>query len=299
MPSETTPLIQRVPVGEQRQRYPYQWLRRACTILLVLALIIVPLIFFLVPGAIPGKHNRVSSFGLSPPGQWPKPFGLEYKELQKVLANTPEAEQAREWSKYYTAGPHLMGKNKSQAEWTRDRWYDFGVIDSQVVSYEVLANYPKDHRLALLDTSKDQAKIKFEASLEEDVLDEDHTSGLKDRVPTFHGYSATGNVTARYVYANYGSIKDFEDLEKLGVELEGLIALVRYGGIFRGLKVERAQQLGMIGVVMYSDPGDDPIQDHDAKGQYPNGPARNPSSVQRGSVQFLSEFFGVQTRTIH
>lgn len=152
------------------------------------------------------------------------------------------------------------------------------------MAYDVYINYPLDHRLALL---KD-GKVHFEATLEEDVLEEDPTTSLPDRVPTFHGYSASGNVTAQYVYVNYGTYQDFEDLREAGVELEGKIALVKYGGIFRGLKVKRAQELGMIGAVIYSDPGDDgEVTEANGYKPYPEGPARNPSSVQRGSVQYL------------
>lgn len=43
---------------------------------------------------------------------------------------------------------------------------------------------------------------------------------------------------------------DFNRLIELGVELEGKIALAKYGGPFRGLKVKNAQDHGMIGVSM-------------------------------------------------
>jgi N-acetylated-alpha-linked acidic dipeptidase len=133
-------------------------------------------------------------------------------------------------------------------------------------------------------------KVKYEARLEEDVLDGDESSQLADRVPTFHGYSASGNVTAPYVFVNYGTYKDFEQLQAANISLEGKIALAKYGGVFRGLKVKRAQELGMVGVAMYTDPGDDgEVTKKNGFATYPNGPAREPSSVQRGSVQFLSE----------
>lgn len=43
----------------------------------------------------------------------------------------------------------------------------------------------------------------------------------------------------------------------MGVDLKGKIALARYGGLFRGLKVKNAQDHGMIGAVIFTDPGDD------------------------------------------
>lgn len=161
------------------------------------------------------------------------------------------------------------------------------------MAYDTYINYPVDHRLALLEEPKAEGsgdyEVAFEATLEEAILDEDSTSGLENRVPTFHGYSASGNVTAQFVYVNYGTYQDFEDLVKANITLEGKIALVRYGGIFRGLKVKRAQELGMIGTVIFTDPGDDgQMTEENGYKAYPDGPARHPSSVQRGSVQFLS-----------
>ena len=230
-----------------------------------------------------------------------------------MLLETPRPDKAREWQQYYTAGPHLAGKNLSQAEWTRDKWVEFGV-ESGIVDYDTYINYPLGHRLALLEKGsegnlavaegdearsvekrKDNGKqkggyrVKYECSMEEDVLLEDPTTGLDNRVPTFHGYSASGNVTAQYVYVNFGTYKDFEELQQANVRLKGNIAIAKYGGIFRGLKIKRAQELGMVGVVLYTDPQEDgDVTEENGYKTYPNGPARNPSSVQRGSSQFLS-----------
>jgi N-acetylated-alpha-linked acidic dipeptidase len=45
----------------------------------------------------------------------------------------------------------------------------------------------------------------------------------------------------------------------------------------------------MVGVLIYSDPGDDgDVTEEKGEAVYPDGPARQPSSVQRGSVEFLS-----------
>ncbi len=299
MASERTPLIQTVVVTPQRQRYPHSTLRRFCTLALASSLIAV-LVCFLVPFAIIPRHHGSTSSYLPwahpyPSKSWPESEGISYKELQDILLTTPEESKAREWSKYYTSGPHLAGKNLSQALWTREKWEEFGV-KSSVVAYDVYINYPVDHRLALLKSeggkrhaAKADYIVEYECSLEEDVLEEDPTTGLADRIPTFHGYSASGNVTAPYVYVNFGTFQDFQDLVAANVSLEGNIALAKYGGIFRGLKVKRAQELGMVGVVMYSDPQEDgEMTEENGYKTYPDGPARNPSSVQRGSTQYIS-----------
>ncbi|EAL88086.2 hypothetical protein KXW98_007567 [Aspergillus fumigatus] len=291
-PSETTPLLV-VNVAPQRYRYPHHALRRACSFSLILILFI-GLILFLIPFPIlPREHGSLWSYlpGASPfpYPSWPNSPGLTYEQLQAVLQSTPSAAKAREWSSYYTAGPHLAGKNLSQALWTREKWQDFGVMDTEIVAYDVYLNYPVDHRLALLKKDGDKTDVTFEASLEEDVLKEDHTSGLPDRVPTFHGYSASGNVTAPFVYVNFGTYDDYQDLVDANVSLAGKIAIAKYGRIFRGLKVKRAQELGMVGVILYDDPQEDgDITEDNGYKPYPEGPARNPSAVQRGSAQFLS-----------
>lgn len=281
--SERTPLIQHVQTTTPRPRYPHSILRRFCTIALGSCLF-VAIFLFLVPQRF--FHHR-HSFKF--PQDFPSnPHGISPEELQKIFLETPKEDNLREYSKYHTSGPHLAGKNLSQAIWTRDKWMEFGIDNSYIVSYETYINYPLGHRLGLYKGDK----LDFEASLTEDVLEEDPTSGLDDRVPTFHGYSASGNVTGSFVYVNFGTYADFEDLVAANVSLAGKIAVAKYGGVFRGLKVKRAQELGMIGCVLYTDPQEDGnITEENGYEMYPDGPARNPSAVQRGSVQFLSKLF--------
>ncbi|KAI1748357.1 hypothetical protein F4782DRAFT_542883 [Xylaria castorea] len=288
MASERTPLITTVAVGTPRRRYPHQTLRRFCSIALGSSLVVL-LITFLVTAVYAPPYGHSHPW----PGHGSK--HLSYEKLQALLLDTPSAEKASEWSKYYTSGPHLAGQNLSQAEWTRDRWEEWGV-KSDIVAYDTYLNYPLDRRLALLEKKTastgqkyDSWKVAFEATLTEDILEEDPTTQLDNSIPTFHGYSASGNVTGSFVYVNYGTFWDFEDLIRANVSLEGKIAIARYGGIFRGLKLKRAEELGMIGCILYSDPGDDgEMTEEKGHKPYPEGPARNPSSVQRGSVEYLS-----------
>lgn len=193
---------------------------------------------------------------------------------------------------------HLAGKNQTQLTYTRDLW-EWSGIKTEIEEYEVLLNYPLSHRLALFNNES----LDYEAELREDVIPDDATSANPDEVPTFHGYSANGNVTGELVYANFGSIDDFRLLEKMGVNVSGKVVFMRYGTIFRGLQVKAAQgtpfdirkranetEYGAIGAILYSDPHED--RDLANATQYPNGPGRHPSAVQRGTVSFLSKLPG-------
>lgn len=98
------------------------------------------------------------------------------------------------------------------------------------------------------------------------------------------------------VYVKYGRKEDFEELVHAGVDLTGTIAIVRYGALFRGLKIKAAQEAGCVGVLMYNDPLDDGyVTAKDGFKEWPYGPARNSNSVQRGSVQFISKYPGDPT----
>ncbi|RPA77894.1 putative vacuolar protein sorting-associated protein [Ascobolus immersus RN42] len=219
-------------------------------------------------------------------------------DLYTTLNKEPRESYIQAFTRYYASGPHLAGKNYSQAVWTQQKLQEYGV-DAEIVSYDVYLNYPIRTRLALLRKDSQTTnghKVVYEAQLQEDVLEEDPTTGHPDRIPSFHGYSASGNVTGQLVFANYGRVEDYRFLTEQGISLKDKIVIVKYGKVFRGLKVEKAQELGAIGVVMYSDPGDD-ANTTEAKGvkPYPHGPARQPSSVQKGSVEFLSTGVGDPT----
>ncbi|KAJ2906419.1 hypothetical protein MKZ38_001779 [Zalerion maritima] len=285
---ERTPLITTVRLRPVRRRYPHNVCRRFCTIALS-SVLIATIISFVFTSFFDADYR----YGPDHPWLSSLRGNVTEAELREMLIGIPSSKKAAQWSKHYTSGPHLAGTNRSLAEWTADKWEEFG-IKSDIVAYDVYLNYPIDHRLALLkgsggDSSITNWEVSYEAALAEDILEDDPTSGLEDRIPTFHGYSANGNVTAPYVYVNYGTYQDFHDLVDANITLEGKIAVARYGLIFRGLKIKRAQELGMVGVVIFTDPGDDgEVTAEHGYEAYPDGPARQPSSVQRGSAQFLS-----------
>ena len=201
------------------------------------------------------------------------------REAQIARAIRPDT--LRRHLRILTAAPHVAGTpaDRATAEYVRDRLaaYDW---DARIEEVPVYLNYPVRSRLELVEPARETL-----ATRERGVpWDKDAYSGAA--FDAFHGYSATGEVTAPVVYANYGDVDDLKKLAALGVDVRGKIALVRYGKIFRGLKVRNAERAGAAGVIIYSDPADDGYAKADP---YPRGPARPEDAIQRGSVQFLSE----------
>jgi len=115
-------------------------------------------------------------------------------------------------------------------------------------------------------------------------------------IPPFHGYSKNGTGQGEVVYANFARKEDFEDLVSKGVDFNGKVVVARYGAIFRGLKIKFAQEHGASAVLLFDDPSvDGVVTVANGYKPYPDGPARNPTAVQRGSVQFLSMYPGDPT----
>lgn len=55
-------------------------------------------------------------------------------ENESILANSFETTDIDTWSYYYTHGLHVAGTNETIAQWTADRWNEFG-FTSSLVSY--------------------------------------------------------------------------------------------------------------------------------------------------------------------
>ncbi|CAN5739156.1 transferrin receptor-like dimerization domain-containing protein [soil metagenome] len=222
--------------------------------------------------------------------QSPAPIGFAatsagaQTKVEKIVLDTITPASARKWSAALTEEPHVAGTpaEKKVADYVLARFTEFGLAAEQV-RYDVFLNHPKQVSLKLTSPVVEELKLR------EDPYDVDKDSTPEGMFPAFHGYGASGDAEGQVVYVNYGSPGDFEALEKMGVSVSGKIALVRYGGAFRGLKVKEAQDRGAVGVLIYSDPRDDGYGGGDV---YPDGPMRPPSAIQRGSVLFLSHMPG-------
>lgn len=119
---------------------------------------------------------------------------------------------------------------------------------------------------------------------QEYIVEEDVYSKHPDLKKGWNAWSGSGDVTAEVVYVNYGRKADFQKLQKMGISLEGKIAIARYGGNFRGYKAKFAEEHGAIGLIIYTDPSDSGYM----RGlPYPEGKQYNESSVQRGSLLTL------------
>jgi len=198
----------------------------------------------------------------------------------------PSAKLAGEHLKTLTAEPHWASspEDYKTAQYVAEKFKAAG-LQTEIVPFRVWLNKPVKIEITASDAAGHQLMSgPTPEHVDPTAYGGDPYQDDKRILPAFNGSSASGDITAQVVYANYGTLADFDQLDKLGISVKDKIVIVRYGGNFRGVKVYIAQQRGAKGVLIYSDPADDGY----AKGDmYPRGPYRPASGVQRGSVQFL------------
>lgn len=169
-----------------------------------------------------------------------------------------------DWMERLAAHPHPVGSpwGKENAEWMAGLLREWGFATT-IERFGVLFPKPIVRSLELLEPEP------FTAGLSETPLAEDPTSAQTDeQLPIYNAFSLGGDVTGELVYVNYGVPKDYEDLEKRGISVEGRIVIARYGGSWRGIKPKVAAEKGAIGCILYSDPADD---GYGAGDPYPEG----------------------------
>ena len=197
----------------------------------------------------------------------------------------PDAKNIGEYMKRMSARPHHLGSpyDKDNAEWILAKFKEWG-WDARIESYDALFPTPKERLVEMVAPSA------FRLKLEEPPEAVDPTSGQKaEQLPSFNAYSIDGDVTGPMVYVNYGRPQDYEDLERRGISVRGAVVLARYGNSWRGIKPKVAAEHGAVGCLIYSDPMDDGYYNDDI---FPNGPTRNSSGVQRGSVMDMPTYPG-------
>jgi N-acetylated-alpha-linked acidic dipeptidase len=199
------------------------------------------------------------------------------RDLEKKYLDGIVPGNIRENMRRLSARPHHVGSpyDKDNAEWILARFKEWG-FEAKIETFNVLFPTPKERVLELLEPTK------FRAKLQEPILSSDPTSSqTAEQLPTYNAYSADGDVTAPLVYVNYGNREDYEQLDRLGISVKGVIVIARYGHGWRGIKPKVAAEHGALGCIIYSDPEGDGF----AKGDdYPGGGWRPREGVQRGSV---------------
>ncbi len=216
-------------------------------------------------------------------------FASESSKKQEALEKAFEAklspDNLDQWMQKMAAEPHWVGTEygRKNAEWIQKKFRSWG-YDTRIDTYDVLFPYPKVRLLELTAPTTYRAKLTAVA-----VEGDEYTAQGAALLPSYNAFSTDGDVEAELVFVNYGVPKDYEELDKLGIDVKGKIVIAKYYGSWRGIKPKLAAEKGAIGCIIYSDPKDDGYVAGDV---YPKGAFKNKTGVQRGSVMDMPTYPG-------
>ncbi|ETO21105.1 hypothetical protein RFI_16095, partial [Reticulomyxa filosa] len=194
--------------------------------------------------------------------------GNNPKDYETILLDSMNTTNIANDFSVLCSSPHLAGSarndylasyvNASFAEWgleTQINVLFFFFFFFFFLSYAILSFEYHNSSVELLN--KTTMKPVYSAVLAEPIVSGIPSTNTSYRTQAWFGYAPKGDVKGDLVYVNYGSKSDFDALVAANVNLTGKIGIARYGANFRGLKVWNAQNYGLIGLIVYSDPIND------------------------------------------
>ncbi|KAI5952053.1 hypothetical protein CANMA_005132 [Candida margitis] len=143
---------------------------------------------------------------------------------------------------YFSSMPHITGSkgDLAFARYIEKYMKNNGLHNVYLNEFQSFTNYPssKDTFLKLVDGS-------FEAK-----LNEKHSKDMQHLAYNPNALNTLDVVKGEYLYVNYGRSEDFQKLQDNGIDTNGKILLVKYGGnVPEGNKVLMAEKHGAKAVV--------------------------------------------------
>jgi len=201
-------------------------------------------------------------------------------ELENRLLSMHDPETYRKHLYNLTTDPSIAGSPENR--YVINYIYsvmDSAGLDTRTYDYDVLLPQPGENSIRVITPEY------IDLDNKEAVYSEDPYTNHPDLVHGWNAYSGSGSVTAEVVYAHQGTKEDFEQLQELGVDVEGKLVIARYGGNFRGYKAKYAELAGAAGLIIYTDPPSN------RDNTYPDGIQADETAIQRGSLLTL-DYYG-------
>ena len=208
--------------------------------------------------------------------------GPDAEAVADAAARLPQAERLRAWHDLVAFEPQVAGTPGDHRSIDRllAAFASMGLA-AEAWWFRPLLSRPLEASLEIVSPEGALALPLREAPIEADP-----DSSHPELDFAWNAFSGSGELEAEVVYANRGLAADYARLRAWGVEVEGKIVLVRYGGAYRGHKVRHAEANGAAGVVLFTDPAD---AGHRRGEVWPEGGWANASQIERGSVLTLPQ----------
>ncbi|XP_077147678.1 aminopeptidase NAALADL1-like [Ranitomeya variabilis] len=237
----------------------------------------------------------IGHFGISGGAdpEWVKNLAqdLDEKFIQQFMKEV-DTEKIKENLRTLSLKPHVATSEADEelVQLLLSRWKDptIGLDEAKDERYNVFLSFPDESNPNNVRVLSPEGDVKFESNQTEAQLTEDQKD--PNILQPFLAYAPNGTVKGNLVFANFGRISDFQYLANI-INLNGTIAIVRYGGTGRVNKAINAAKYGVVGVIIYTDPKDINDGKSNPNETYPHSWYMPPSGVERGSFK---ENFGDQ-----
>ncbi|KAJ8105843.1 hypothetical protein OPT61_g9937 [Boeremia exigua] len=230
-------ITDRLPTVPEEYRPGWSVIARLCGLMVIVTLVYMLVVSDVVPMG--------GGFGAQFSAEWVR---------QQVHKNV-EGWRIEKNLEYISSYDHLAGTEGSYVlgQWIEGKFKDARMDTFTHDEYWVYMNYAKKGGRSV-EIVEPQDK-KWKARLDEPSV----YNPPKAQTPAFHAMSASGNVQGPLIYANYCDKKDFKRLWDSGVDVQRAVVLCRAYGTQPdlGMKIKSAQDAGVVGVLVYSDPAED------------------------------------------
>src|SRR5580700_1477608 len=175
------------------------------------------LMVFVSLGSAGAQQEPASVFGF-------RDFSQQAK-WDAAFQAVPDAALAGQHLKTLTKAPHWASspEDYDTALYVAEKFKAAG-LDTEIVPYKVLLNKPIKIAIEAFDSAGHKLMSGPSPEHVDPAVDGGDPFQDDPRVlPAFNGSSPSGDVTAEVVYANYGTLADFDRLKQLGVDVQGKI----------------------------------------------------------------------------
>ena len=174
-----------------------------------------------------------------------------FRGLAQRLGQNVLKERLADQLRGLSSGPHTAGTGEAKRIAQQvHRAFVIAGLESRIDDYDVMVPIVELSSVEML------VPAAFRATQREHPLDSDYDTHTASMPPPQIAYSASGDVTGPMVYAYFARPEDFDRINAMGVDLDGAIGIAREGPQPASLQVRAAEEAGLAGLVIYSDPKD-------------------------------------------
>nr|ABX89904.1 transferrin receptor 1 [Calomys callosus] len=194
--------------------------------------------------ARPAEMETINSQNLQPEEDIPKSSRLYWADLKKLLSEKLDAIDFTDTIKQLSQNTYTPREAGSQK-------------DENLAYY--IENQFHDLKLSKVWRDEHYVKLQVKSSVAQNsvtIINASNGVYLLESPAGYVAYSKAAEVTGKLVHANFGTKKDFENLN---YAVNGSLVIVRAGEITFAEKVANAQSLNAIGVLIYMDKNKFPV----------------------------------------